>query len=712
MSRETTCTHCGLPVPGSGDKDDPRTTHFCCLGCRLAWQVAGADGEEGQARWVHARFLLAALFSVAVMMISLILYSEEIFDSGLEASALGQLFRWALLMLSAPVLLLLAPSLVDPSSHGWRRLASLDLWILVAVGAAWILSFVRVLIGSGALYFESASMVLVLVTLGRYLDARAKVRVGEAAGALRKLLPETAQWVTGESVQAVPVDQIRPGQVVRVAAGERAPVDGHIHRGQAACDLSAVNGESEPRSLGPGDPVPAGAVVVDGSLDLQVTAGTGHRLLDRVAESLQEARSRRTPSMRTADHLAGVLLPAVLALAAAVVVWQGTQGHWDTGIVRALAVLLVSCPCSLGIATPLATWSSIGEALRHGVLIRDAGVFEILPKVRTFLFDKTGTLTMNRRSLEEVILEDPGADPEGIRDFAAGLAAASSHPASRALAGDHAPALPDAFQTFPGRGIGGRVEGQEAWLGNRRLMEEQGLALSPTLEAKWRQAEEAGRSVLALGRQSSAGNRVEALFLLQESLRPNTAELLAQLQQDGASCSILTGDTAAAAGRLGERLQVPVQGNLMPQDKERLVAQKSADQGPVLFLGDGVNDGPALARADVSASLGGATEVARAAADMIFLSEDLLVVLEMQELARNTRRRIRFNLAWALSYNPLFLYLASTGRLSPVACAVAMALSSLIVVLVSLARSPATGTGGQEEESAWKHTSTPSYSAS
>ena len=682
MRRNVPCVHCGLPAAAG---DGPA---YCCLGCRIAYQIAGAGGSEGEARWVQARFLLAALFGVAVMTLSLILYTEELFASGIEATALGQLLRWALLALATPVLFLLAPSLVEPGRAGWQRLLTLELWILVAVAAAWSLSSWRVLQGSGALYFESAAMVLVLVTLGRYLDARCRVRVGAAAAELRALLPDRVRVIRDGALAERAVDTLAPGEVVRVLAGERCPVDGTVVEGEASCDFAAFTGEHAPRTVLRGHALPATALVLDGALEILVTRRAGERSIDRVAAALEEARSRRTPALRAADRLTAWFLPSVLLLALAVLVGHGSRGDWETGTLRALAVLLVSCPCALGIATPLASWSAVGEAMRKGVLVRDASVFETLPQVRTVLFDKTGTLTAGER-VWEATHEAGGRGTEEARAVAAALATASDHPASRGLRGAAAAPLPDAVRVLPGAGVTGVVSGARYWLGSRRLLEQEELrtakasALDDALADRWRAAEERGRSVLALARE---GCGVIALFELGEELRPETPRVLAALAEEGLGLEVLSGDAPAPARRLAERIGVPVHAALSPADKERLVAQRSASHGPVLYVGDGVNDAAALARADVSASLESATEVARSAADLVLLRDDLRALLSMRALARRTRHRIRFHLAWAVSYNPLFLFLAASGRLSPVLCALAMAISSVLLTTFATAR--------------------------
>ncbi|MFQ5749005.1 MAG: HAD-IC family P-type ATPase, partial [Planctomycetota bacterium] len=256
---------------------------------------------------------------------------------------------------------------------------------------------------------------------------------------LRDLLPETARLLRGGASRSVPASAVPPGSTIRIRAGERLPLGGKVLEGSAQVDLAAITGEHEPRQAGPGETLPAGAVALDGALDLQVTRVAGNRLLDRVAASLEEARARRTPSMRQAERLTAWLLPAVLLLAGGVLVGQGMFGTWEEGILRALAVLLVSCPCSLGLATPLATWSGIGAALRHGVLVRNGISLEILPRVRTFLFDKTGTLTEGKRRLVNIV------GNRSLRGVAAALAGSSAHPAAGALTGKEALPIPEGF---------------------------------------------------------------------------------------------------------------------------------------------------------------------------------------------------------------------------------------------------------------------------
>lgn len=692
----TACAHCGLPA-ARGQAPSDGSLAFCCVGCALAFRIAGAEGDEGAARWLMARFLLATLFGVAVMMLSLILWSGTIYGADWESHPLGQLTRWGLLALATPVLFLLIPPLLAAERAGsWRRLLTLDAWILIGASSAYLLSAWRVLAGSGDVYFESAAMVLVLVTLGRYLDARAKVRTGEAAAQLRALLPETTRRADGREVA---VESLAVEDRLLLKAGDRVPCDGVVYGGASLVDFAVLTGESEPIPARPGDAVRAGGHLVDGALELKVTATAGERVLDRIAEALESARGRRTPRTDLADRLAAWLLPAVFALATGLLLYYGMAGDWETGLLRALAALLVSCPCSLGIATPLALWSGVGRALRHGILVREAGVLERLPTLRSVALDKTGTLTTGEKTLARIA--SLGCEEAEARRLAALLEAAADHPVARALAD---PAivgeLPSPFRVLPGRGVAGTLDGEELLLGNRHILED-ACDLPDSAMTAWVDAESEGLSVVAL---ASRDRGLLALFLLEETLRPEAAGLVAELRARSLRVEILTGDSAGAASRLGESLGVPVRAALLPEDKERIVGGLAEDAGPVLFVGDGINDAPAMARADASIAVAGGADIARSASDVVLLRDDLDAVSALLGEARSTVRRMRFNFGWALFYNPLFLYLAATGRIAPVACAAAMAASSLFVVTQSLA--------GQNNSSPWAPSHTPSSSDS
>ncbi len=700
--KRAACDHCGLPARASGPPP-----YYCCLGCRIAAGIAGVGGEEGQARWHGARFLLGALFGMAVMTLSLIRWSDEVYQSGLDQTALGEILRWALLALTTPVLLLLGPPLLDPSRRGWARIASLDHQVLLAVTAAWGLSAWHVLRGSGELWFETAAMVLVLLTLGRWLEASLRARTARTARGLRQALPETARVLEGEGLRERPLAEVRPGQRIRVLAGEAVPLDGRVVSGRADVDLSALTGEAEPASRGPGEAVPAGSRLLDGALELVVEAGAGQRALDRIQEILEEARWRQGPALRAADRLAGVLLPATMLLALVVLVERSLAGDPGTGVVRALAVLLVSCPCALTLAAPLTTWNGVRQALARGLLVREPALFEILPRVRTFLFDKTGTLSHERRRWKETWTA-PGMAAAGVREAARALAAASAHPAARALAGGPAPALPEGLEVHPGLGVAGSVGGLRLRLGSLAFCCPGGApaAARTTLE-RW---EEEGDGVLALAEE---GGRLLALFRLGEELRPGAAELLDRLRSEGRRLRILSGDRPAAADALGRRLGVEVLGGLEPADKARIVEEERR-AGPVFYLGDGINDGPALAAADASAAPGHGTEQARSQAGAILLEDDLRALQALRELAAAVRRRLRLHLAWAAAWNPPFLFLAATGRLSPILCALAMVASSLTVT--ALALRPAAGSraaaAARSPREAWTSPSRPSCSAS
>ncbi len=674
-----TCARCGLPAAGArrsaqGAAPESAAEAFCCTGCALAWYLGGSLEEGGPDRLL-GRILISAFLAMGVMVFSLALYSEHLHGadpeafSGEAAAALRGIYRMAALALSAVVVHLVGLPLLE-SVVRTRRWLSADALILVGAGAAFALSVWKTFAGDGEVYFETATMVLVLVGLGRWLDARAKER---ARSTLRGLAEEHVGPVNvlvgAEGREhSVPPEAVRVGDRLRVRPGEVVPVDGLVLAGRAFVDASSLTGEAEPRAAAPGDRVLAGTVPLDGALELRAEAVGDARVRAEIERLLRHALESAGRQLRLADRAARVLLPTAIAIAIAAGAVHWIHAGPERALMVALSVLLISCPCSLGIATPLAFWSALGAAWRRGVLVKGADVLERLARARRVWFDKTGTLTDGEIELAGVEPR-PGWTREQALALAGALEISSEHPIGRALrraASEALGALPEPAQDFrvrSGLGVEGRVDGALCTL-------ERAPALADAESAAVRLVRE-GEFV--------------ALFRLTSRLRPEAAAVVAELARRGLEPRMLTGDARGPATALGRELGLEVEAELLPGDKVRRIEELG--RVGTVFVGDGLNDAAALASADVGIALGSGSPRSLDAADVNLLRGGAAGILAelpaLLDLARSAVRTARANLAWAFAYNAFGLPLAASGKLTPIFAASAMVVSSLVVVLSS-----------------------------
>jgi Cu+-exporting ATPase len=555
---------------------------------------------------------------------------------------------------------------------------------LIALGAigAFGFSIVSTLRQSGPVYYETACMTLVLVTLGRYLEARAR---GRAAAALKGLLreePRTVSLLREGILTEVPAAEVRPGDTVRVAAGSVVPVDGKILEGEGGVDESSLTGEPLPARRRKGDPLIAGTLSMDGAFLLRATATGEERMAARIGRLLEAARASRAPMELLADRIAALFLPISIAAAlGSGIVWSVARDP-ATGWLNALAVLLIACPCALGLATPLAVWEAMGAAVRRGIVIRGGDALERLASVKSIFFDKTGTLTRGTPALASCRVA-PGESEDRALASAAALETVSDHPLARAIretARDRC--LPAgevrAFRVHPGVGVEGEVAlpgetHRKVAVGGSEMLRRWGLAAPVWADAY---AAAAGKAAAYLLDE----HHVAALFLFEEAPRPEAERALRELEREGLDLEILTGDNAAAGEAMGRRLGIRVRSRLDPAGKLEAIRRGELKLGPSAMVGEGINDAPALAGAALSIAVGGSDGLAREASDITLLGENLKDIPWLVKLARRTVRTIRVNLFWAFAYNAVLIPLAMAGRLTPVLAALAMIGSSLFVV--------------------------------
>ena len=664
---------------------------FCCFGCRIARELArpAAPGDTvAPGGTLLLRLGMGIFLAMNIMVFNWFTYSREWFGAEAavppEYAGLAALFSYLLMFLATAVLALLGVPILSDVLAGWRRGVRIDanLLILVGVTSAYTVSVANTVRGDGSLYYDTTAMVLVLVTLGNYLEAGAKRRATSSAGALLASVPSRA-WVrrAGEVVE-IDAGNLAIGDRVRVRAGEAVPADGSIVEGTSHVNESILTGESRPRQVNPGDRLLAGSLNLDGQVWIEARHIGADRAISRMQRMLDEARLHQPPIQRVADRIASAFVPGVVLLATGVFAVFAWNGDPLEGLFVALTVLLISCPCALGLAAPLATWSALRRAAERGILIDSAVTLERASRVGRLFFDKTGTLTEPSLKLDRIEPADGVAEADALR-WAAALETTSLHPIGRALvqeSEERSVTLPPATDavTLPGLGIEARIDGRLLRLGSGRLVERSGLA-----EPAGGETSDGETTVIYLMDE----HRVLACLHVAETLRPDAAATIASLRNSGVEVSVLTGDQAGTARRLARSLDVAVDAALLPADKlDRLRdarARASGKQRGVAMVGDGINDAPVLAAADVGFAMGSASDLAKQAGNVRLIFDRLEGVPLALATARSCMRRVRWSLGWAFGYNGIGLTLATMGLLTPIFAASAMFVSSVVVVAIS-----------------------------
>ncbi|MBA4194484.1 MAG: copper-translocating P-type ATPase [Comamonadaceae bacterium] len=615
---------------------------------------------------------------------------------------------WAQFLLATPVQFVLGARFYKAGWHALKAgTGNMELLVAIGTTAGWALStwlWWRADAGEMVhLYYEGSAVVITLVLLGKWLEARARRQTTEAIRALHALRPEVAHLmpdgVKRETLTDVPVDELLPGDLIRVLPGERFAADGTVVSGQTQADESMLTGEAMPVPKAPGDAVTGGSLNGDGALEVRVRAVGAQSVLSRIIGLVQDAQAGKAPVQRLVDRVAAVFVPVVVVLALITLGgWLWTGAPVEEALLHAVAVLVIACPCALGLATPAAIMAGTGVAARHGILIKDVQALELAHRVDTVAFDKTGTLTQGRPRLQ-LIEARAGVDELSVLRTAACLQEQSAHPLAQAVVRaareqglSWQPGDAEAVQSVTGRGSQGRVQGTELALGSLRWMEELAVDLGPLAEVA-AQAQAQGHSVSALASWSVAGWSVLAVLAFGDEPKPGSAPALAELRQRGMRLFMVSGDNRGAAEAMARRLGLdPAAGEVLaevlPGDKAAIVQRlRQADGGRphvVAMVGDGVNDAPALAAADVGMAMGhgegASSDVAMHAAGITLMRGDPLLVAAALDISRRTVGKIRQNLFWAFAYNVAGIPLAALGYLSPVVAGAAMALSSVSVL--------------------------------
>jgi P-type Cu+ transporter len=660
------CSHCQLPLPSRPILDDGAA--FCCAGCRTVFRLVGPEG--GESGWYLAKLALAGILSGNVMMFQFLVYVDSYRALG---PAILLTTSWIMLVLSVAVFALLGvPMLVSALTALRRGVLGMEMLISTGSFMAIAASVQSTLAGTFRTYYDSGTMILVLVTLGSYLDARSRET---ANAALRGAVDDEIRIVRVRRASReieIPPAAVTSGDFVLVRAGERIPTDGEVVSGVSDVEESASTGESLPRRVQAGDRIFAGSTALDGALEIE-SSGVTETLSSRVHRLALEARARRAPIALVVDRISSSFVLGVVAVSAtSFLVWGLLESDWTRGALSALSVLVVACPCALGLATPLATTVALSRAASHGTIIRSGRALEALARARLVVFDKTGTLTRGNPSVSETTL------PDRALQAAAAIESGVTHPFAAAVVHEAqrrklSVVRASGVRATSGGGAEGECGGVSVILGSRQFLVSRGViipASTATDPEMW----------CALDGELSGDVH------FRDPVRPEAAENLEALRAAGMTTILLSGDREPAVIRVAQELgfQEAMSGMSPAEKAAWIAARRSQERGPIAMVGDGVNDAAALDAADVGIAFGHAADLAREHSDVSILREDLAAVTEMFRLARRALSTIRINLFWAFGYNALGVGLAAAGRLSPIVAALAMVLSSLFVIGNSL----------------------------
>ncbi|MBF6600594.1 MAG: copper-translocating P-type ATPase [Dehalococcoidia bacterium] len=646
------------------------------------------DGDRGGERAVHARRTLGLVIFGAVLAIPTVILAMAMDIAGLTIAGNARLHGWIVLALATPIQVVLGWRYYRGSYASLRHLNP-NMDVLIALGTSAAYGFgVWVVVAQQPyqMFFDVSAAVLVFITMGKYFEERSK---GAASSAIRALLGLSAKSArvlrNGQEVE-VPTDQIVVGDVFIVRPGEKVAVDGVVRDGHSALDEAMITGESLPVEKRGGDSVIGGTVNQDGVLRIEATAVGAATTLARMAKMVEEAQGSKAPIQKLVDQVAAVFVPVVIVIAVSVaLLWGLVGGDWMLALTAAVAVLVIACPCALGLATPTAIMVGTGIGAERGVLIKNAEVLERTRTLDVIVLDKTGTLTEGRPQVTDVV--PTGLMPEAaLLTLVAAAEQDSEHPLSRAIvdaavdAGYELPAASD-FASLTGRGIIATVEGRAVVAGNRALVDERQIAVDDATAAELARLETAGRTVILV----AVDGRIEGVVGIADEVKKTAARAVSALHQLGLRVVMLTGDNERAAARVAEAVGVREwQATARPEDKLALVRRLQGEGLSVAMAGDGINDAPALAQADIGIAMSTGTDVAIEAGDITLLHGDISKVAEAIALSRSTLATIKQNLMWAFGYNVIAIPIAALGLLNPIIAGAAMAFSSVSVMTNSL----------------------------
>jgi P-type Cu+ transporter len=619
------------------------------------------------------RAILSAVLSLPVMMI------------GMAAPA-SRYWHWAQHLLATPIVLWAGWPFFDKAIKlARKRATNMDSLIALGVGSSYGYSVASLLAGKRGLYFDSATGIITFVLIGRYLEEKAKGKAHEAIRSLVNLQPQNATVLHGNKEVTINVEDVLIGDILLVRPGEKIPTDGIVIEGISTVDESMVTGESIPVVKEPGHRLVGGCMNANGALKMRVTAVGADTFLANIIHMVDQAQSSKLPIQKTVDRISSVFVPSVVAVSSITFLgWMSVGAGFGTAFSNAIAVLLIACPCSLGLATPMAIMVGTGQSARHGVYIRNGASLEMASKLTTIVFDKTGTITEGKPQVTDFIIVSKEGE-ERILALAAAAEVGSEHFLAKAIVAyaldrNISPSEADEFNNSPGHGIIARVDGCEVLVGNRAWLEQSGVDVNDFVQRALTLAEQ-GKTPVYI----SVDGKLSALFGIADRPRVNAGKAIGRLRRLGIKPMIVTGDTEQTARYVAMQVGIDaVIAHAKPERKLEIVRELQAQGNKIGMIGDGINDAPALAAADVSFAIGTGTDVAIETADLTLVSGDINKIADVMELSGATLRIIKQNLFWALGYNTVAIPVAALGKLNPMIASAAMALSSISVVLNSL----------------------------
>ncbi len=716
--RPGTCPKCGMALEATTPTPtEARTIYTCpmhpqieedhpgnCPICGMALEpktITPQPADDGELRDMTRRFWIGAALAFPVFVLGMAHLAP-----GAPHWIGGDLSRWIQLALSTPVVLWAGAPFFE---RGWRsvRTLNLNMFTLIAmgVGVAYLYSVVAMLLpgifpesfrvdGKIGIYFEAAAVITVLVLLGQMLELKARSRTGSAIRALLDLAPRTARVLRDGEESEVPLDQVVVGNQLRVRPGEKVPVDGSIVEGKTSIDESMITGEPMPAGKEVADKVTGGTINTTGSFLMKAERVGGETMLSQIVQMVADAQRSRAPIQRVADKVAGYFVPSVLAAAAITfAVWAsiGPEPRFAYAIVNAIAVLIIACPCALGLATPMSIMVGIGRGAQSGILIKDAQAMELMEKVTTLIVDKTGTLTEGKPRLVETVTAR-GIEPNELLAAAASLEQQSEHPIAAAIVrGASERGVPlkavEQFESIPGGGVAGRVEGREILIGKPKFIRER-IRHAAELEKRAAALQAKGQTVVLV----AIDGRIAGALSVADVVKASTPEAIKELHSAGIKITMLTGDNARTAESVAKPLGIDkVEAGVEPNEKSAYVKKLREQKEIVAMAGDGINDAPALAAADVGIAMGTGTDVAIESAGVTLLKGDLRGIKNAIVLSRAMMRNIRQNLFFAFFYNALGIPIAAGALypvfgilLSPMIAGAAMSFSSVSVIVNAL----------------------------
>lgn len=718
------CPKCGMALernPTSAPSAPDKLTYTCpmhpevvqndpgnCPKCGMALEAirtsAAPEDVDPELKRMWRRLAVGTVFGIPVFVLTMAHMVPSLREIGWMN---GGAARWAQLLLSTPVVLWAGWPFFERAWHSLlRRQLNMFTLIAIGVGAAYLFSLAAI-IAPGifphssfhgrtvGIYFEAAAMIVVLVLLGQVLELRARAKTGSAIRALLRLAPTTARVIVGESEKDIPLDQVRVGTQLRVRPGQKVPVDGVLLEGQSAIDESMLTGEALPVAKAPGDRATGGTLNTTGSFIMRAERVGADTVLSRIVQMVSDAQRSRAPIQSLTDKVSGYFVPAVLVAALLTFVgwaWIGPEPRLSHAVVNSVAVLIIACPCALGLATPMSVMVGIGRGAQEGVLIRDAEAIELMEAVNTVIVDKTGTLTEGRPRLVRVV-PSPGFDEREILIAAGSLERYSEHPLAAAIVrGAEERGLPLSsvtdFTSVAGGGVIGKLGNGEVAVGSLAFLRERGASALRTVEDDVMASQADGQTSVLV----AIGGLVAGAVLVADPIKPSTSAAVERLHRLGLKIIMLTGDNERTARAVATRLGIHhVEADVDPRHKHERVIELRRQGHIVAMAGDGINDAPALAAANVGIAMGTGTDVAMESAGITLLKGDLRGIGKAITLSHAVMQNIRQNLFFAFAYNALGIPIAAGALyplfgllLSPIIAGAAMSLSSVSVIANAL----------------------------